>query len=557
MTKHHNLPLSRRIFLRGLGGALVTAPFLGSIWERSAKAQGMPVAAGAPPKRLIVMFTHYGCVTNRWFPTKSHGELTAADLMGTTLAPLAPYAKKLLMPRGIRSMNEWTANMTRGQGNDSHTQIVGSFFTCQPVTPNSNMPFSFEQATKFQAKPVGPSLDHVMAQQLSPKGTPLLLNTAGQNDSPQAAISYSAAETPFKGLNASQAFSGLTGLFKQGMPMSPDSYAAIRGKSIVDLVRDDLDSLARIDMSQSDKRKLEAWKALLSDTGALMAAGQCTEDLATMLGAAQANVSKAAMRGVGSDILTTKVTDALDVADVYSSIAALAASCNANPVIFMKYPGNYVFSGLGINTESHSLSHRLDNAGMQGSCLPNAVKMLLQVDGYYTQKFTNLVKMLDSVPEGSGTLLDNSAAIWFNEMSDGNAHNLNNAPIIQAGSAGGYFKTGVIVNVDPGAPGATDLTSGNSMSACMDGTSEQMINGTTQSTGTPAKVANAPINKYFCNLMNALGVKAGPDGFPMKGGSAPVSKFGYSDKTEDFIGGQGAVADATIHDPGEFMELRA
>jgi hypothetical protein len=516
----------------------------------------MPAAAGAP-KRCIVMFTHYGCVTNQWFPTKSHGELTAADLMPTTLAPLAPYAKKLLMPRGIRSMNEWTANMTRGQGNDSHTQIVGSFFTCQPVTPNSNMPFSFEQATKFNAKPVGPSLDHVMAQQLSPKGTPLLLNTAGQNDSAQAAISYSAAETPFKGLNAMQAFSGLTGLFKQGAPMSPDSYAAIRGKSIVDLVRDDLDTLARFDMSQSDKHKLEAWKALLSDTGTLMAAGQCSEDLATMLGAAQANVSKATMRGLGSDILTANVSDGLDVADVYSSIAALSASCNANPVIFMKYPGNYVFSGLGINTESHSLSHRLDNAGMQGSCLPNAVKMLLQVDGYYTQKFANLVKMLDSIPEGSGTLLDNSAAVWFNEMSDGNAHNLNNAPIIQAGSAGGYFKTGWIINVDPGAPAAADLTPGNSMSACKEGSADEMINGTTQSTGTSAKLANAPINKYFCNLMNAMGVKAGADGFPAKGGSAPVSKFGYSDKTEDFIGGQGAVADAGIHSPGELMELRA
>jgi hypothetical protein len=383
------------------------------------------------------------------------------------------------------------------------------------------------------------------------------LNTAGQNDSAQAAISYSAAETPFKGLNANQAFSGLTGLFKQGAPMSPDSYAAVRGKSVIDLVRDDLDTLARIDMSQADKHKLEAWKALLSDTGALMAAGQCTEDLATMLGAAQANVSKAGMRSMGSDILTTKVTDALDVADVYSSIAALAASCNSNPVIFMKYPGNYVFSGLGINTESHSLSHRLDNAGMQGSCLPNAVKMLLQVDGYYTQKFANLVKMLDSIPEAGGTLLDNSAAVWFNEMSDGNAHNLNNAPIIQAGSAGGYFKTGWIINVDPGAPAAVDLTSGNSMSACKDGSSNEMINGTTQSTGTNPKLANAPINKYFCNLMNAMGVKAGADGFPAKGGTAPVTKYGYSDKTEDFIGGQGAVAGATIHDPGEFMELRA
>jgi Protein of unknown function (DUF1552) len=339
--------------------------------------------------------------------------------------------------------------------------------------------------------------------------------------------------------------------------MTADSYAAIRGKSIVDLVRDDLSTLERVDMSQSDKQKLAAWKDLLDQTGRVITGGQCSAELGTLLGASQANVSKAAMRGLGADALTTKVTDTQDGADIYSAIAVLAASCNANPVIFMKYPGNYVFKGLGINTESHSLSHRLDNAGMQGSCLPNAVEMLLKVDGYYTQKFANLVKMLDSIPEGGGTVLDNTATVWFNEMSDGNAHNLNNAPIIQAGSAGGYFKTGWIINVDTASPGAATLSSGASMSACMDGTSSQMINGTTQSTGTDPKLANAPINKYFCNLMNAMGVKAGADGFPAKGGSAEVIKYGYSDKTEDFIGGEGAVAGATIHNPGEFKELRA
>jgi hypothetical protein len=552
MTKY----LHRRIFLKGLGGAVLAAPFLGSIAERAARAQPMPGAAEAP-KRFIAMFTHYGCVTNRWFPTKSHGPLTSADLMPTSLAPLAPFAHKILMPRGIRSMNEWTARMTRGQGNDSHTQIVGSYFTCQPVTPNSNNPFSFEQATKFNAKPIGPSLDHVMAQQLSPNGTPLLLNTAGQNDSSQSAISYSAAETPFRGLNAMQAFSGLTGLFQRDAPMSPDTYAAIRGKSIIDLVRDDLDTLERYDMSQADRHKLSAWKELLDQTGTVVASAQCTPDLAAMLGATQANVGTVGRAGLGVDRLTTPVTDSMDGADLYSAIAALAAACNANPVIFLKYPGNYVFRGLDINTESHSLSHRLDNAGMQGSCLPNAVEMLLKVDAYYARKFAKLVGLLDSIPEGSGSVLDNTATVWFNEMSDGNAHNLNNAPIIQAGSAGGYFKTGAIVNVDPASPGAADMTNGASMSACTDGTSNQMINGTTQSTGTDPRVANAPINKYFYNLMNAMGVKAGADGFPAVGGTQEVERFGYSDKTEDFIGGAGAVAGATIHSPGEFTELRA
>ncbi|WP_437923715.1 DUF1552 domain-containing protein [Sorangium sp. So ce291] len=539
--------LNRRIFLRGMGGAVLAAPFLSSVSERTAK--GDTTASG---KALIVMFTHYGCVTNKWFPEKTSGELTAADLTPTSLAALAPYAKKLLMPRGIRTMNEWTANMTRGQGNDSHTQIVGSLFTCQPVTPNSNDPFSFDQATKFNAKPVGPSLDHVMAQQLSPNGTPLLLNTAGQNDSAQSAISYSASETMYKGINAQQAFSSLTGLFTAGEPTSPDTYAAIRGKSVLDLVKDDLETLERMDMSSADKQKLAAWKELLHSTGTVVASAQCTEELGAMIGATSENASKAARGGLGVDVLTTKVSGDLDGADIYSAIAVLAAACNANPVIFMKYPGNYNFKGLGITMESHSLSHRLDNAGMTGSCLPNALEWLLKVDQYYAQKFANLVGMLDRIPMGNGaTLLDSSAAIWFNEMSDGNAHNLNNAPIIQAGSAGGYFKTGQIINVDPSSTPAN----GNSMSQCASGSGQ--VNGINQGTGTDPKIANAPVNKYFCNIMNAMGVKAGPDGYPAKGGSEEVTHFGYSDKTEEFIGGKGKVAGATIHNPGGFTELKA
>ena len=51
-------------------------------------------------------------------------------------------------------------------------------------------------------------------------------------------------------------------------------------------------------------------------------------------------------------------------------------------------------------------------------------------------------------------MLDNTATVWFQEMSDGNSHNLNNMPILQAGSCGGYFKTGAAVNVEwqPGRP---------------------------------------------------------------------------------------------------------
>ena len=96
-----NTRMHRRMFLRGLGGAMVAAPFLQSVWEKQAKAAG---TAPATNKTFIAMFTHYGCVTTKWFPTKSHGALTM-HYLPHSLTLLAPYVNQLLIPLWIRAMN--------------------------------------------------------------------------------------------------------------------------------------------------------------------------------------------------------------------------------------------------------------------------------------------------------------------------------------------------------------------------------------------------------------------------------------------------------------------
>lgn len=539
--------LNRRTFLRGFGGAVIAAPFLGSLVGRAARAEA------SAPKRTILMFTHYGCITNKWFPVKLDGDLTADDLTPSSLAALAPFAKKLLMPRGIRTMNEWTAYNTgaghgRGQGNDVHTQVVGSALTCQPVTPNSNDPFEFGDV-RFKAMPIGPSLDHVMARQLSAEGVPLLMNTGGMlKEGAQSAISYAGGEQLFGAVNATQAFSKLTGLFNGGS--SADTWALAKGKVIADIVRDDLRRLMSREMSRADKDKLAAWVELVNHVGRVVTA-QCSSELAMALGA-----SNEPAVGTG-DALTRKVSDSMDNADLYSAIAALTVACNANPVVVLKYPGNITFSGLGITSDSDNLAHRLDHAGMQGLCAENVIQNLLTIDRYYASKFANLVKMLDGISENDGTVLDNTIAIWMNECSDGCAHNLNNAPIVQAGSGGGYFKTGKIIHLDAASGATAEQMLGRSLSQCFED-STQMVDGVNQGTGTEPQYGNAPVNKYFCNIMNAMGLRADAMGYPQKDGpGSEVTHYGYSDKTEDFCGGQGAVADARIHSPGGFSELKA
>jgi hypothetical protein len=332
----------------------------------------------------------------------------------------------------------------------------------------------------------------------------------------------------------------------------------LRGKKMCDVVKDDLAAFERQEMSAEDRNKVAVWKALCNDVGTVVTSA-CSMDVATRLGATPENFAAANMRVTGMDVLTNKVTAELDAADMYSAVAVLAAACNSNPVILLKYPLNHVFSGLGISVDAVSLSHRLDNAGLSGRCLPNALAMLQAIDRYHVAKFAKLVGMLDGIDNGDGSkLLDSTATVWFNQFSDGLAGNLNNLPIIQAGGCGGYFKTGWTVNVDPGAPGSPTLTRGNSEGQCAGGTADEQVNALGPiNTGTDPAVANGPINKYFYNLMNAVGVKADASGYPTKGGSAEVSKFGYSDLTTDFNGGYGAVAGATIHSPGEYTALKA
>jgi hypothetical protein len=550
---------NRRILLRGLGGAAVAAPFLPSVMEREAKAQGMTVAA---PQRLIVFFTFHGCLTNRWFPAKSHGALSTADYMAMpTLAPMAPYASKLLMVRGIRSMNEWSFDGALGQKNDPHTNPAGSTFTCYPLTPNSTTS-SASNPGKFDAKPTGRSLDHIAASCVNkasngmavsatnPGAAPLFLQIGGVQGSSmnnQNVISWSDDKgTIFAGVGSpTTVYSNLTNLFGSGTPMNADTYQVARGKSVIDVVRDDLTRLQSINMSGSDKQKLTKWVDLLHYVGG------------TVSGGAQCSMSTASTLGLTGTLTGGNITK---TANVFMDLATLTALCDSNRVIFMKMPANGNFSSVvqykasdgsmkAISNDAHSISHRIGNAGMGGQCVADAIAMIHAVDKYYASLFAYLVGRLDSFSEGDVKLLDNTATVWIQEMSDGNSHNLNNLPILQAGGAGGYFKTGWAINVEGGT---ADMSPGNSDKDCANGQSP--INSL-DSVGTPATTATMPINKYYCNLLNAIGAKADSTGYAAPGGTAPVMKFGKYDNTKYFS--DGGTKASVIEKPGEYAELRA
>ena len=202
--------------------------------------------------------------------------------------------------------------------------------------------------------------------------------------------------------------------------------------------------------------------------------------------------------------------------------------CDTNRVILMLYPGYVTFNWDGImhTHEHHGLSHRTGDFTVGGACgVTGVLDMINQIDQWYAGKYAKLVGLLDSISESNGTLLDNTATMWLPELSDGAAHNLNNLPIVVAGKAGGYLKTGQVVNVE----GTGTPSMGNSDMSCASG-------GNIGNTGSSG--GNLPINKLYVTLMNAVGC-TNTDG-------SKVTPFGQFDGTGSTGG---------ITNPGEVTKL--
>lgn len=501
--------MKRRLFLQGIGGATLMAPFLSTPFERLARAQA------SAPSRFIMYFTHNGCNTNKWFPVVEDGPLTAADL-SPTLSPLADVVDNLLLPRGFKSLNTYGQR----QAVDPHNQAMGSKLTCATIEEGRQTNYA-----------TGVSVDHEMAKQMNPDDSgPLLLSVGQRSTSIKEVVSFSAPSTPYVSeVNPALIYAQLTGVFGSAMPnggvpapTTEADYRVLQGQSVIDLVADDLAMYQNRVRSAADKQKVEAWLQLIRETergmaamgdtvgGGTAATASCNSEFATSMGVTDADVA-AAGTGVsgersGAFVFAQQTTDAMRQSftlggDMMLNLIALSAICDMNRVMGMVYPGYVIFDWDGISHQydHHGISHRDGTLDVDNDCVPGVMNMIAEIDNWYAGKYTKLVKMLKGIPEGDSNVLENSAVVWLPELSDGDAHNLNNLPILVAGSAGGKLKQGVAVNVE-----GRNIGQGGSENGC----NEQMnTSGFTGSQG-----GNVPINKFYCTLMNVFGMRTADGG---------------------------------------------
>jgi hypothetical protein len=102
---------------------------------------------------------------------------------------------------------------------------------------------------------------------------------------------------------------------------------------------------------------------------------------------------------------------------------------------------NTVYPASGVSDAFHILSHH--------SHIEENKERFAVLNRYHIGLLTYLLEKLDSLPDGDGSLLDNSVVLYGSGMSDGNEHNHSPLPILLAGHARGALEGGRHLRHDP------------------------------------------------------------------------------------------------------------
>jgi hypothetical protein len=413
---------SRRRFLKGLGGVTLALPVFTSLLPRAAWAQA------ATRKRFLMVvragngIVQQGSEVGERFWPRALGALTVADLKmvnaDRATSILGDYAQRLLMVKNVR--------LPFARNACGHAEALPQVLTAQNHTGGtSNSPLA-----------QGRSVDWHVSDVLNGVGrAPLVFMAGPTNTYIGNGLSWSAAQQRAAAERSPlSAYMRLTGL--SSAPPATQVLVASRRKSVNDLVRGELRELSgKAQLSLRDKQRLQQHLAAVRDMEVQMT---CDLD-PTQVSAVQAITSPE-----GNDVRPQAVRSFMD-------LAAWAFNCQLNHVVTLQVgPGNdgtqYTLNGTKLPS-FHWISHRISGDGSEGQAIPEAVELHASIDRLQLTFFKHLLDRLNSYGSANGgTLLDDCAAVWTNDLGNGPGHDAATTPWIIAGSGGGTLRTGQVID---------------------------------------------------------------------------------------------------------------
>lgn len=424
--------LSRRYGRRAfLGGStvLIGLPFLETLAPRAALGQ----STGAP-KRFLGYFYPNGIVMDNWRPVGEGQNFQFGPVMADAQMdfsadglpdayPMSEHGPGLDSIKSDILVLSGLQNTMQEPGAGDHSGGVGAFLTNR-TTPRD------AAATSMG----GPSIDFTLSQAIGQDSRRPYLAMAGEYSRPAGStcdVGFSCLVGDHisfddEGVNLprydrpedvfDQLFMGLDPEASGGADALLARWAA--DQSVLDVVAEEA-TLLQPTLSNQDRPRLEEYLTSVREV--------------------ERRIANLQQGGGGSCTLPTReegysFEDGRRTIDISHEMMALALQCDATRVISYMWgnssngrPHNFI----GAPGGHHDISHH-------GGAAENIAK-LSRIDYWWMRRFSELLIRLKSLPDIDGrTVLDNTLVFMGTDISDGDAHNHDDMPVLLAGGAAGF-----------------------------------------------------------------------------------------------------------------------
>ncbi|MEZ6088394.1 MAG: DUF1552 domain-containing protein [Pirellulaceae bacterium] len=418
------MSISRRHFLRGVGGATLAIPWMQSL------AAAQPNRPDAPPLRMAHFYVPIGVVRRGFFPGEANDVIPKGNLGNVmkslgkqdprhAVKPLDDLTPTMEPLRELKQHINLITGMDRTfqQGTDVHAQCASCYLS-------SAKPYTIEGS----AWPLDRTLDHVVADHVG-------------NTTPFRTLEFSC--NSHRDNKESIYFDNIswygTGHLAPSVRDPRKMYQRLfsnheigRYRDVTSLVLEDARSM-RKELGASDREKFAEYFESI----------RAIEMQMDRLEKMKSELSKVDFEEPPEAYLPRG-----DYIRLMGDLMIIALQTGLTRVTtFMVGPERwdtpYMFDGLFDKPRSH---HQMSH---------NQTKMiddLLKVDRFHMDQFAYLVRRMSQIEEADGTsLLDNTLFTYGSGLGDGSTHQYNDLPIIMAGG-GTRLKKGLHIHLEEGTP---------------------------------------------------------------------------------------------------------
>lgn len=411
--------LSRRTLLRGAGAAMAL-PLLESMVSSSAEAQEKL------PRRIVFEFKPNGDETLRRFTKEGLKDFE----FGEFLAPLEPYRDDLLI---LNLLDKRFGNLPSRDRADNHQQ--GGMALAPWPAGEGDFPIGGENRTVGYV--LGPSADYEIGERVLAKNAGLphrhLVYRVGGRENNIWNLSSHAGPMGTKQpvIPETSPYAAYERLFSDG---GGDAAAAealrlrlLSKQSVLDVVLKENEALVS-SLGNADRQKIEQYTSAVRDIERTLVDPRLSP-----------SCKPAAL---GAKVAVFNDDNHVIIGKAFQQLMTLALSCDLTRSINFNWHGNTsnrVYTNLGLEEGHHDISHKSD---------ADSFAQIRSIHTHLWNQSVAFYEALKAVPEGDGTLWDNTLIVHWNELGQGDVHSTNDILTIFAGGMGNYFKRGEQHNFD-------------------------------------------------------------------------------------------------------------